>query len=250
MQRTPPAIVWFRQDLRITDNPALTAAADTGYPVLPVYILDDETAGDWRMGAASRWWLHQSLESLKESLCGHLRFLRCDASEILTRLAERLDAVGVYWNRCYEPWRIDRDRRIKAALKKNGRLVASCNGSLLFEPQDVAKADRSPYKVFTPFHRKGCLGDARPPRIPLSAPIPASFDASQFGLELEELELMPSVRWYESIAKAWTPGETGALDRLERFLDEGIRFPPEAEPPHTDTQGRGATSASGPVPFR
>jgi deoxyribodipyrimidine photo-lyase len=220
---TPPVIVWFRQDLRVTDNPALTAAADTGRPVLPVYILDDANAGDWKMGAASRWWLHQSLESLKESLGGHLRFLRGDASEILTRLAERLDAVGVYWNRCYEPWRIDRDRRIKAELKKNGRSVASCNGSLLFEPQDVAKADGSPYKVFTPFYRKGCLCDAPPPRIPLSAPTLASFDASQFGLELEELELMQSVRWYESIANAWTPGGTGAFDRLERFLDEGIR---------------------------
>jgi deoxyribodipyrimidine photo-lyase len=220
---TPPVIVWFRQDLRVTDNPALTAAANTGYPVLPVYILDDANAGDWKMGAASRWWLHQSLESLKESLGGHLRFLRGDTSEILTRLAERLDAVGVYWNRCYEHWRIDRDGRIKAELKKNGRLVASFNGSLLFEPQDVAKADGSPYKVFTPFYRKGCLCDAPAPRIPLNAPTLSNFDASRLGVELGELELMPSVRWYESIANAWTPGETGALDRLERFLDEGIR---------------------------
>ena len=73
---TPPVIVWFRRDLRVTDNPALTAAADTGNPVLPVYILDDKNAGDWKMGAASRWWLHQSLKSLKESLGGHLRFLQ------------------------------------------------------------------------------------------------------------------------------------------------------------------------------
>jgi deoxyribodipyrimidine photo-lyase len=73
MKRTPPVIVWFRQDLRLTDNPALTAAANTGYPVLPVYLLDDASAGDWEMGGASRWWLHQSLES---SLGGHLRFFR------------------------------------------------------------------------------------------------------------------------------------------------------------------------------
>jgi hypothetical protein len=119
---TPPVIVWFRQDLRVTDNPALTAAADTGYPVLPVYILDDASAGDWKMGAASRWWLHQSLNSLKESLGGHLRFLCGDASEILTQLAERQDAVGVYWDRCYEPWHIDRDRQIKVELKKKRSL--------------------------------------------------------------------------------------------------------------------------------
>jgi deoxyribodipyrimidine photo-lyase len=223
MQRTPPAIVWFRQDLRVTDNPALTAAADTGNPVLPVYILDDANAGDWKMGAASRWWLHLSLRSLNASLDGHLRFLRGDALELLTRLADRVNAAGIFWNRCYEPWRIDRDRRIKTELKNNGRAVASFNGSLLFEPRGVPKADGSPYKAYTPFYRKGCLGDARPPRIPLSAPTISSFDESPLGHELDELALMPSKRWYDGIAEAWKPGEAGALERLERFLDEGVR---------------------------
>ena len=222
MNSTPPVIVWFRQDLRVTDNPALSAAADSGCPVLPVYILDDANAGDWIMGAASRWWLHQSLGSLNESLGGHLRYLRGDASQIMTRLAERLGAVGVYWNRCYEPWRIDRDRLIEAELGKNGRSIEIFNGSLLFEPQNVAKADGSPYRVFTPFYGKGCLGDAPPPRLPLHAPAISSFYEPSLGLALDELELMPPHRWHESIANAWTPGETGALDRLELFLDEGI----------------------------
>jgi deoxyribodipyrimidine photo-lyase len=108
-------------------------------------------------------------------------------------------------------------------LKGNGRTVVSFNGSLLFEPQDVLKADGSPYKVFTPFYRKGCLGNARPPRIPLTAPILPSFDESPLGHELDELALTPSEGWYEGIAEAWMPGEAGALERLERFLDEGIR---------------------------
>jgi deoxyribodipyrimidine photo-lyase len=223
MSSTPPVIVRFRQDLRRTDNPALSACADAGYPVLPVYILDDGNAGDWQMGAASRWWLHQSLASLNQSLGGHLRYFRGDAAVILMRLAEDLDAAGVYWNRCFEPWRIDRDHRIKAELKKNGCSVQSFNGSLLFEPQGVAKADGSPYKVFTPYYRKGCLGNAPSPRVPLEAPELMIFDGSPSGLELDELKLMPSIRWYDSIAAAWTPGETGALERLERFLDEGIR---------------------------
>jgi deoxyribodipyrimidine photo-lyase len=223
MSSTPPVIVRFRQDLRRTDNPALSACADAGYPVLPVYILDDGNAGDWQMGAASRWWLHRSLASLNQSLGGHLRYFRGDAAVILMRLAEDLDAAGVYWNRCFEPWRIDRDRRIKAELKKNGCSVQSFNGSLLFEPQGVAKADGSPYKVFTPYYRKGCLGNAPSPRVPLEAPELMIFDGSPSGLELDELKLMPSIRWYDSIAAAWTPGETGALERLERFLDEGIR---------------------------
>ena len=223
MNNTRPIIVWFRQDLRLRDNPALTAAADSGHPVLPVYILDDANAGDWRMGAASRWWLHQSLTSLNASLDGHLRYFRGDGAKILTRLARDQGAAGVYWNRCYEPWRIDRDRRIKAELRKSGCAVESSNGSLLFEPQDVAKADGSPYKVFTPFYRKGCLGNAPSPRYPIEASEITNFDASPLGRKLDELELMPSIRWYDGIADAWAPGETSALDRLERFLDNGIR---------------------------
>jgi len=223
MSSTPPVIVWFRHDLRLRDNPALAAAADSGHPVLPVYILDDANAGDWRMGAASRWWLHQSLAALKASLGGHLRHFRGDAAELLIQLAQDTGAAGVFWNRCYEPWRIDRDRRIKAELKMNGCPVQSFNGSLLFEPQDVAKADGSPYKVFTPFYRKGCLGSAPSPQLPIEAPELTAFDESPLGHKLDELELMPSIRWYDSIADAWTPGETGALARLERFLDDGIR---------------------------
>lgn len=218
-----PVIVWFRQDLRRTDNPALAAAADSGHPVLPVYILDDVNTGGWQMGAASRWWLHQSLTSLNTSLRGHLRYFRGDAAQILMALTQDVNVAGVSWNRCYEPWRIDRDRRIKAELKKSGCSVESFNGSLLFEPQLVAKADGSPYKAFTPFFRKGCLRNGPPPRLSIEAPEFLSFDDSPLGHELDELELMPSTRWYDSIACAWTPGETGALERLERFLDDGIR---------------------------
>jgi len=98
----------------------------------------------------------------------------------------------------------------------------SFNGSLLFEPKRVEKADGSPYKVFTPFYRKGCLGNA-PPRHPIEAPAVTDFDDSPIGLELDELGLMPAVRWYEGIADAWTPGEAGALDRLKGFLGDGIR---------------------------
>jgi deoxyribodipyrimidine photo-lyase len=79
MRSKTPVIVWFRQDLRLTDNPALTAATDSGHPVLPIYILDDANAGEWQMGAASRWWLHQSLSSLNASLGGQLRYFRGDA---------------------------------------------------------------------------------------------------------------------------------------------------------------------------
>ena len=166
-------ICWFRQDLRLSDNPALTAARERGR-VLPVYILDDGNAGEFAMGAASRWWLHRSLESLGRSLNGALRLYRGDASSILPELAECLDVRGVYWNRCYEPWRIERDARIKERLGAAGVEARSFNGSLLWEPWTVCKGDGAPYWVFTPYYRRGCLG-REPPRAPLPAPVGLEF---------------------------------------------------------------------------
>ena len=98
----PVSLHWFRQDLRLADNPALTAAAQDG-AVIPVYILDDYHAGDHKMGGASRWWLHHSLHALNDSLDGKLVVLRGDPATHLTALAAVSGAVSVHWNRCYEP---------------------------------------------------------------------------------------------------------------------------------------------------
>jgi deoxyribodipyrimidine photo-lyase len=218
-----PVIVWFRQDLRLTDNPALSRAAETSQPILPVFILDDEHAGSWRAGAASRWWLHRSLEELNESLGGRMRFMTGNAEEILTALVSDTSASAVYWNRCYEPWRIDRDRRIKAALQDVGVEVETFNASLLFEPWTVMKPDGTPYRVFTPFYRKGCLQSAAQPDEP--APAPVLPDARIGGDDngLDALGLLPTIPWYESFETHWSPGEVGARQRLETFLEDGIR---------------------------
>ena len=200
MSKKPPVIMWFRQDLRITDNPALTEAIETGSPLLPIYILDDENAGDYSPGAASRWWLHNSLQSLNASLDGNLQCFRGKADEVLPALVQRTGSTNIYWNRCYEPWRIERDLQIKADLRNSGHHVSSFNGSLLFEPHDVAKADGTPYKVFTPFYRKGCLGNAPPPRLPLAPPDIRSYEKSSPGSSIDDLELMPAITWYDDIA--------------------------------------------------
>ena len=109
---TPIVIHWFRQDLRVSDNPAFLAAVKAG-EVLPIYILDDINAGEHRMGAASRWWLHYSLASLDKSLDGKLCLFNGDAKEILLQLVNSHEVSAVHWNRCYEPWRMERDSRIK-----------------------------------------------------------------------------------------------------------------------------------------
>lgn len=213
-------IHWFRQDLRLGDNPALVQAARAGR-VLPVYILDDESAGGNAMGGASRWWLHHSLSALNRSLGGKLNIYCGNAEVLLPEIARRHSAGAVFWNRCYEPWRMRRDARIKEALKGHGVGAESFNGSLLWEPWEIQKNDGTPYRVFTPFYRKGCL-NAPSPREPLPKPaqLKALADPAVHGLE--SLGLLPRIRWDRQLEPHWKIGEEGARERLYAFLDEGI----------------------------
>jgi len=215
------AIHWFRQDLRLSDNPALRLAAHHK-TILPIYILDDETAGAHRMGSASRWWLHHSLKSLKTSLGGALSFYHGKPLDILCDLAERFDVTAVFWNRCYEPWRIARDTEIKDALKAKDIAVESTNGSLLWEPWTIKKNDGTAYKVFTPFYRKGCL-HAAAPRAPLPAPDTVHYRHDQEGsVALEDMGLLPTIRWDKQLEPHWEIGENGAHRQFQCFLEDGL----------------------------
>lgn len=222
MPSTDPVIHWFRQDLRLADNPALAAAGASGRPVIAAYILDDDNAGDCALGGASRWWLHQSLRALRDSLDGRLWLGKGPADELLPALVRESGARAVYWNRCYEPWRIDRDRRLKSDLQRAGIEVHSFNGSLLFEPMHVSRKDGGPYKVFTPFYRKGCLQNGPSVRGLVANPDSPDIREPPDGATLDELELMPAIHWYDTIEAEWQPGERGAAERLDRFLESGI----------------------------
>ncbi len=211
------SIVWLRKDLRLADNPALDHAASKG-AVLPVYILD-ESAEARAIGGASRWWLHHSLAALAKSL-GGLVILRGNPRDLLPALAREAKAQGVYWNRCYEPYAIARDTQIRRRLTRDGFDVASFNGGLLFEPWTVQTKDGGPYKVYSPYWR-ACL------QLPLGAPQPAPpvevTDTNGLGVALEELDLLPvQPNWAKGFAREWTPGEDGARNRLEAFLDDAL----------------------------
>jgi deoxyribodipyrimidine photo-lyase len=216
-----PAIHWFRQDLRLSDNPALCAAAEFG-DVLPVFILDGTAPGEYAPGAASRWWLHYSLLALNRSLHGRLITAHGDPDVILPALAEQHCAGAVFWNRCYEPWQVTRDERLERRLRDSGLLVVVSNGSLLWDPEHVRKADGSPYRVFTPFYQKRCL-TAAPPRVPLPAPAPLRVFAPTFDPQsIHDLGLLPRIRWDRGLEPHWTIGERGAQKRLEAFLCKGL----------------------------
>ena len=215
------SICWFRQDLRLHDNPALVRAVENG-TILPIYIYDDVNAGDYDLGAATKWWLHHALSDLNHNLNNSLSFYKDNPIDVLKRLAERYDVSGVYWNRCYEPWQIKRDSEIKTYLSQQGIDVQSFNGSLLWEPWTINKDDGTPYKVFTPYYRKGCL-KAPPPREPLPKPdlSDVTFDEND-SCSLESLSLLPKIAWDNEMTESWSIGENHAKSCLEMFIANGL----------------------------
>ena len=219
-----PAIVWFRKDLRLKDNPALCAAARRGGPVIPVFILDEAGEGSWAPGAASRWWLHHSLSSLDRSLRERgLRLVvaRGGSLEALRRIARRTGARAAYWSRRYEPGALARDRAVEAALAGDGVDARSFGGTLLFEPGSVANRQGGPFRVFTPFWRR-CLELPVAPPQRLGAEglrAPAAWPES---LGIGALGLLPKTGWDPGRAGSLRPGEKGAAARLRRFVSGAI----------------------------
>ena len=215
-----PTLVWFRQDLRLQDNPAWHAALVRGAPIIPVYVLDEESEGGWKIGSAARWWLHHSLAALHDSLreCGsRLVLARGATGRVLRDLIRAVDAGAVFWNRRYEPAAVAFEQRLESVLAASGIEVKTFNASLLQEPEAIRNRQGRPFQVFTPYWRH-CL--TLPPRAPLkfaaeSLPSPAAWPVS---LRLEALELRPKVGWDAAFSRQWEPGEKGAARRLRHFI--------------------------------
>ncbi|MEO7691644.1 MAG: deoxyribodipyrimidine photo-lyase [Sphingomonas sp.] len=215
------AILWLRRDLRLADQAALIAAAAEG-PVIPVYVLDDETPKHRRMGAASRWWLHHSLAAFDASLRkkgSRLILKRGKSDDILAAIAEETGAARVHCLRHYEPWW----RNAERAVAKRLDLVCH-DGNYLAPPGSVTTGAGQPYKIYTPFWR--ALLEQMPPAEPVPAPpsIPAP-DAWPESDRLEDWMLLPDRRdWAAGFRAEWTPGEAGAGDRLDDFAPKSAAY--------------------------
>jgi len=209
-------IVWFRQDLRLADNPALVHACEKG-EIIPVFILDEH---DRQPGAASKWWLHHSLLALEESL-GGLMLRKGDPLTILQGLIEEFNADGVVWNRGYEPHIVKRDTEIKSTLSDTGIEVKSFRGSVVREPWEIETGSGGPYKVYTPFWKANLAkGIPAPLEVPSSIKLSST---SGHGDALEDWQLLPTdPNWAENWNTLWTPGEDGAIKRFKAFLDHGL----------------------------
>ncbi len=213
-------LLWFGQDLRLTDNPALTAAIARGGEVIPVFVLDDLDAGEWAPGGASRWWLHGSLRALDDSLRqrGNKLVLRRGPAEIvINRLLDETGADAVYWKLRYEPWATARGERLKLTLRKRSIEVRSFNSALIREPWTVTPGKGEPYRVFTPFWKALRETGISEPAAAAAARIPGP--ATAFESEpLSSWALRPTAPdWAGGMQAMWTSGEAAARARLEEF---------------------------------
>jgi deoxyribodipyrimidine photo-lyase len=233
-----PIIVWFRQDLRLSDNPALLHAVASGKSIICLYVLDDETPGAWKMGGASRWWLHHSLAALDKDLRtrgGNLVLRRGPAAKIVPALLRETGADAITWNRCYEPFAVQRDTALKTALIEKTIAVESCKGSLLTEPWEIKTGAGTSFRVYTPFWK---AARARlHPGQPRPKPETIRFHAGAKSDSLKSWKLLPAKPdWAKGFG--WTPGEEAARERLTDFLDQIAGYGTGRDIPGIDASSR------------
>lgn len=219
---TAPVILWFRRDLRLSDQPALAAAVESGAPVIPLYILDDDTPKHRKMGAASRWWLHHSLKALDQDLqkLGSRLILRAGKSdEILAALAAETNAPAIHCIRHYEPWWRNAEKAVANGLGEGCSLICH-DGNYLLPAGAVTTGSGGQYKIYTPFMR--ALWQHMPPPAPLAPPTqlaaPENWPASEDIVAWNLLPTKPD--WSSDMVSMWTPGAAGAKGRLETFVDK------------------------------
>lgn len=212
------ALIWFRHDLRLNDNPAFISACSHHQFVIPLYIYDEKNSV---LGGAQAWWLHHSLTSLSaslEQLGLNLILRKGEPLKIILDLVTSVSVSSVYWNRCYEPAAIARDTKIKKTLSEQGIEVQSSNGSLLHEPWTIRTKKDDFFKVFTPYwkHCKQILKIQPAMHLEHCPP----------GIEVQsdkllEWNLLP-INWTAQFSKYWTPGEGGAQQKLYDFLEHHL----------------------------
>ena len=232
----PPIIVWLRQDLRLSDHPALAAAAQNGRSVIPCYVLNTVGSRSWRPGSASQWWLHHSLETLARDVKaagGRLLLKSGDPVEVLTGLALETKASAVFWSRAHEPLDRKDENALRKALAEHGIGSEGFDGNLLFHPDEIRSQSGTPFKVFTPFW-KNCLANKTKMRTPSATPSITFAQRLPKGESLKDWGLLPKhPDWSTGFNELWIPGEKGGQAALTTFVkrtsgyDSGRDFPAE-----------------------
>jgi deoxyribodipyrimidine photo-lyase len=220
-----PALVLFRHDLRIADNRALLAAAASERPVIAAFVLDEESPDTRPIGGARRWWLHHSLLALAASLSKlgiELCLRRGEMAKVASDIARESDAEFIFWNRRYDPPAIEADKKMKSALEEIGVRCESFEGHLLHEPWRIKTGSGNHYRVYSPFWR--AFVEAGEPREPLPAPKSLrAWTGTLASDSLDDWNLLPTKPdWAGGLRQAWTPGEAGAHEALDAFVEGAI----------------------------
>lgn len=228
-----PVIVWFRDDLRLSDHPALTAAVRMGRPLICLYVLDEESPGARPLGGAARWWLAQSLRALDAALARlgqRLVLRRGSSADAVPALAREAYAETVFWNRRYDRPGIAADDQVIARLRRLGVSGGTFPGGLLVEPHRVMTRTGEPMKVFTPFWRRVLsLGNPRDP-LPTPASLPPAVTIASDSLDDWQLEPRKP-DWAGGLRDSWNPGEAAAREKLTAFLNKIRGYADERDRP-------------------
>ena len=225
----PPAVCWFRDELRLGDNRALEAAIASGAPVIALYVHDEKSPGIRPLGGAAKWWLHHSLAALAASLenaGASLTILEGAAGDVVPAFAKAVGAPRVTWSRRYGQAERDIDAAIKANLVAQGIAAESFCDRLLADPWTLTTQSGTPFRVYSPFYRAlSALGDPAPP-LPAPRKIkgvdPALLPRAH-RVQLDDLALRPRIAWDTGMAETWPPGEAGAAARLDDFMANGLK---------------------------
>lgn len=213
MKRT---IVWFRNDFRLHDNPALWGAAQEGI-VVPLFIWSEEEQQEHAVSEASSWWLYHSVATLEKELQAHglkLFIKSGDEFDALVEVMEEADAEAVYFNERYEPAERSKGSRITAQLESMGKEVQTFHGQLLFNP-DLVNKQGEPYKVFTSFWKRCMQEDVARP-----LPVPEGMKGIEHDIEtlsIDQLCMLDKHQWHRKFHAYWTPGEQAAVEKWEQY---------------------------------
>ncbi len=233
-----PLIIWFKNDLRLLDNPTVNYATKTNKPIIPLYVLDETT--DWHLGASSKLWLHHSLISLNKDLnnIGSQLIIRQGSSDkAIYELILETGADEIIWNKYYEPHLANRDEKIASQLKIEHRVF---NSSLMLNLESIKNKQGQPFKVFTPFY-KHCLslldehlGQECPKQLSSRIKLNTDVNLKQINSQnIDELKLLesPNHKWQESILQHFSIGEAAAKEALQQFTKEVSKYDKQRDRP-------------------
>ncbi len=238
---TDTALLWFRRDLRLIDNPALHAAVRSGRELVCVFIHETDGETPSAPGAASRWWMHHSLSRLADDLQargGRLVLRSGDPVKILPELADAAGSREIYWNRADRPEMDARDCSLASQLANAGIKARAFRASTLIDPALHLNGAGKPYRVFTPFWNAALR--TLNPRAPLPAPAQLTDGTDLVSEALEDWKLLPSQPdWARHFSDDWTPGEAGAHARLDDFLNGPLAvYPTDRDRPDREGTSR------------